>query len=101
MVSRETGVWSVDIFLRWYKKSVLSTEQKTVGPLSVEASVITLLSMSSSIKEKLTQYYLNFRKSNHLHRFNKEMPKKTLNCTFRQDYRLRIVPDFRIRLGTV
>ena len=33
--------------------------------------------MSSSIKEKLIQYYLNFRKSNHLHRFNKGMPKKT------------------------
>jgi len=33
--------------------------------------------MSTSIKEKLTQYYLNFRKSNYLHRFNKGMPKKT------------------------
>ena len=47
MVSRETGVWSIDVFLRWYKKSVLNTEQKIVGPLSVEASVITLLSVSS------------------------------------------------------
>ena len=33
--------------------------------------------MSPSIKEKLAQYYLNFRKSNHLYLFNKGMPKKT------------------------
>ena len=46
MVSRETGVWSIDRFLRWYKRSVLKTEHKAVGPLSVEASVITLLSVS-------------------------------------------------------
>ena len=46
MVSRETGVWSIDKFLRWYKRSVLKAEYKTVGPLSVEASVITLLSVS-------------------------------------------------------
>ena len=33
--------------------------------------------MSSSIKEKLVQYYLHFRKNNHLCVFNKDMPKKT------------------------
>ena len=32
--------------------------------------------MSCSIKEKLAQYYLNFRKNNHLYLFNKGMPKK-------------------------
>ena len=46
MVSRETGVWSIGKFLRWYKRNVLNTEHKTVGPLSVEASVITLFSVS-------------------------------------------------------
>ena len=47
MVSRETSTWSIDVFLQWYKRNVLNTEHKTFGPLSVEASVITLLSMSS------------------------------------------------------
>ena len=32
--------------------------------------------MSCSIKEKLAQYYLNFRKNDHLYLFNKGMPKK-------------------------
>ena len=46
MVSRETGVWSTDRFLRWYKKSVLNSMGAHVGGLSLEPFVLTLLSVS-------------------------------------------------------
>ena len=51
MVSRETGVWSADRFLRWYKKSVLNTVEGGVGGLPLGPFVLTLLSTSRASGE--------------------------------------------------
>jgi len=49
MVSRETGLFSVDSFLRLIKKTILETKGDTVGSLSLEAATMVLLSSSTSV----------------------------------------------------